>query len=183
MRNRNLLTLFAIAAAILGNSLCVDAAEYSDKDISEIINKDDGVYLIKQDDKGKISSCVAVVSEEVRFMSRDDRFSAARERRISAKLKIMATAKISELLNPENVKIESEEIKSSDGKVIRSYKKTMMSTSISGVKVIALVDRETKKGDMKKVLVLAWDRDWAKAVDKISKPESSKRLIKNKNKQ
>ena len=177
MRNRNLLTLFAIAAAILGNSLCVDAAEYSKKDISEIINKDDGVYLIKKDDKGKISSCVAVVSEEVRFMGRDDRFSAVRERTISAKLKMMATAKISEVLNPENVKIESEEIKSSD------YKKTMMSTSISDVKVIALVDRETKKGDMKKVLVLAWDRDWAKAVDKISKPESSKRLIKNKNKQ
>lgn len=183
MKNRNLLTLFAIVAMVLGNSLCVGAVEYSDKDIEEIVNKEDGVYLIKKDDKGKISSCVAVVSEEVRFGGRHKRIFATRENAIFKMLEMRAAAKISELINPESVKTKAVEEKDSNGKVPSTRITTSMSTSIAGHKVLAKLHRRTKKGNMACVLVLAWSSDLSKTIDKVAQKKNFKRVIKDKNKQ
>ena len=169
MKNHKFLTLFAVALAIFGNSLSVKAAACAVNDIEKFMQKGDGVYVLEKDDNGKVSSCVAVVSEEVKFngssaVSRDMAFT---------KLRMQATCKIVELIKPESVKTEVVEKKSSNGTVSRKYTR-QMSASISGVTEIARMQRRNKNGKMEYVLVAMWSNDSENIAKKLSQKTNSK---------
>ena len=168
MKNHKFLTLFAVALAVFGNSLSVKAAQNTALAIGECMSKGDGVYVIEKDDKGKVSSCVAIVSEEIKSGSH-----AVDKNMVFAKLKLQATSNIIETVKPESVKIQVTEQKSSDGTVIKKIT-SQMSASISGITEIARMQRRNKDGKLEYVLVAMWSSDSENIAKKLSQKTNSK---------